>query len=399
MGGGLALTDGLTIFFVLASVNFLSRIFFDPELSGSRAWIFWLGAGLCLGLALASKYTAILLVPGLMLFVLTGGPRRRGWLLRLQPYIAVIAVVLPLLPVLVWNAENGWVSFLYQGGRAGWGDGVHLDRTIRWIGMQMLYLQPLIFVSAAAALFRGLRSGPRNQQIWFCICFAIFPLVFFPSVMFWSSHSLRGFHWGAIGWLMLFPLIGDASARLAQRKPQRANAWAAAVAGTFAVAVTLLVSHAMTGWIARASSLISPAPFTDKDPILVELFDWTDLRQALEKRYVDPERTFVAGLRWESCAKSAYALQNSYHLLCLARQNVHFTYLGDPAAFKGQDAIIVDLSWDLKRVQATLGSVFDSIEEMPPVALTYFGRRIMPLRVYRGARFHGGSSNIGNASQ
>lgn len=389
--GALALTDGLTIFFVLASATCLAQIIFEPELSTRGAWIGWLGAGLCLGLALASKYTAILLVPGFLLFILTGGPDLRRWLLRPQPYVGLLAALIPLLPVFVWNAEHGWISFLYQGGRAGWGDGMHPDRAIRWIGAQVLYLQPLIFLAAVAVLFSGLRAGPRRRKSWFCICLAIVPLVFFPSVMLWSSHSLRGFHWGAIGWVMLFPIIGAAVARLAQNRLQLVKVWSVLVAGTFAVAVALLVSHAMTGWIAKASGLIGSSVFADKDPILVEWFDWTDLRQALQKRHIDPDRTFVAGTRWESCAKSAYALQNSFRVLCLAPQNVHFAYIADPASFKGQDALIVDLSWDLKRVEAVLGSEFDSIEEVAPIALTYFGRVIMPLRVYRGIRFHGGS--------
>ncbi len=388
--GALALTDGLTIFFLLASVSCLAKIIFEPEGAPGSVWTVWLGAGLCLGLALASKYTAILLLPGCVVFLLTAGSDTRGWLLRPQPYVAILAALVPLLPVFLWNAEHGWASFLYQGGRAGWGYGLHPDRAARWIGMQIVYLQPLIFLPAFTEAFSGLRSGPQNRKTWFCVCLAVVPLVFFPTVMLWSGHSLRGFHWGAIGWVMLFPLIGDAIGRLAQHRPGLAKAWTAATAGAFALAIIVLVSHAATGWITVASRFVDAAPFHQKDPLLTELFDWTDLRHELDRRHIDPARTFVAGTRWESCAKAAYALGHSYRVLCLAPQNVHFTYLADPAAFRGQDALIVDLSLDLKGLKAIIGPEFDAIVETPPIALTFFGRRIMPLRVYRGIRFHGG---------
>ena len=103
--GALALTDGLAIFFVLASVRCLIVIFFKTPQNRQGIWLVWLLAGLLFGLALASKYTAILLVPGLLLFLVTGASARRGWLTRPEPYAAILAAAIPLLPVLIWL---GW---------------------------------------------------------------------------------------------------------------------------------------------------------------------------------------------------------------------------------------------------------------------------------------------------
>ena len=386
--GALALTDGLTILFALAAVFCLIRIFFEPEQDWLRLWQLWLAAGLFFGLALTSKYTAILLLPGLLLFLISSGPDRRRWLLRPHPYLAIAVSLLPLLPVLIWNAEHGWISFLYQGGRAGFDDGLHPMRMLRWIFAQFLYLQPWIFIALIAELWRGLKTGPASEKSWFCVCLAVTPVVFFPGVMLWSSQPLRGYHWAAIGYVMLFPLIGAAFDRLAADRPRATKRWITVAVVTFAAALVFLVSHAMTGWVGLVVARVDPAPFRQADPILTELFDWTDLPKALRDRHIDPAHYFVTGPRWEACAKAGYVLTVPYRLLCLAPDSVHFADLADPAAFRGQDAIIVDLSATFEAITAAMGSKFDRIEAEAPIPLSYFGRTMMSLKVYRGIRFH-----------
>ena len=54
---------------------------------GRTAWGWWLGAGVCAGLALCSKYSAALTIVGLIVFLLTE-PTSRRWLTRPHPYAA-----------------------------------------------------------------------------------------------------------------------------------------------------------------------------------------------------------------------------------------------------------------------------------------------------------------------
>src|SRR6516162_2517221 len=77
-----------------------------------------LAVGLMVGLALVSKYTAALLLPGLLLWFLWA-PSLRPWLLRPSPWIGLGLAFLVFLPVVLWNADHGWASFLKQGGRLG----------------------------------------------------------------------------------------------------------------------------------------------------------------------------------------------------------------------------------------------------------------------------------------
>jgi len=73
----------------------------------------WLGTGAAAGLALLSKYTAIL-VPGALFLALLLTRRGRALLLTRGPWFAVAAMLVMFLPVVIWNAQNQWVSFLFQ---------------------------------------------------------------------------------------------------------------------------------------------------------------------------------------------------------------------------------------------------------------------------------------------
>ncbi len=82
-----------------------------------RRFGWWAGTGLCAGLALFSKYTAVLPIGGAFLYLLTSRTHRH-WLGRWQPYAAVGLAALVFAPVLIWNATHGWASFAFQGDRA-----------------------------------------------------------------------------------------------------------------------------------------------------------------------------------------------------------------------------------------------------------------------------------------
>jgi len=72
------LPDGPLVYALLAlSLSLLHAL-------SSGDWRWWIGVGVCGGLALLSKYTAVLSFAGIGLYLLTH-PRDRRWLLRWEP--------------------------------------------------------------------------------------------------------------------------------------------------------------------------------------------------------------------------------------------------------------------------------------------------------------------------
>ncbi len=187
---------------LLACAYALSRVFFDDD-RNRASW--WLIAGFCAGLALLSKYHALFFLAGAGIFVLTSA-RQRFWLATPWPYAAGFLAVLLFSPVLVWNAQHQWVSFLFQSGRSG-APHLNLVAPLVLIGLQSLFLAPWIFFPLAALFLRALWRGPRQEKDWLLACLGGLPIVLFTVVAFWSSRRVLP-HWVAPGYLLLFPLLG-----------------------------------------------------------------------------------------------------------------------------------------------------------------------------------------------
>src|SRR5258708_8746253 len=76
--------------------------------SGDARW--WLAAGLFAGLALLSKFTAVMLAPAVLGFALVPDWRRR-WLFSLYPGAAALIALIVFSPVRVWNGQHDWAPF------------------------------------------------------------------------------------------------------------------------------------------------------------------------------------------------------------------------------------------------------------------------------------------------
>jgi 4-amino-4-deoxy-L-arabinose transferase-like glycosyltransferase len=157
----IATPDGISTFFwvaVLWAVAELAR-------SGNRSW--WLAAGALAGLGLLSKYTNVLLAPGLLLYLLADRERRR-WLGHWQLWAGVVLAAVAFAPVVWWNAQHDWISFRFQLSRSN----VPGERDIYsplpfilyWAALAGLMLPPAFFL-LLAALPRWVRGRARPLDL------------------------------------------------------------------------------------------------------------------------------------------------------------------------------------------------------------------------------------------
>jgi 4-amino-4-deoxy-L-arabinose transferase-like glycosyltransferase len=109
-GGFLAIPDAPATLFWVLTLWALARAL----RAGVIAW--WLAAGVAAGLATLSKYSALFLGPGVLLW-LTLSPSGRGSLRTAGPWVALCAAGALFSLNVWWNADHHWITFAKQFGR------------------------------------------------------------------------------------------------------------------------------------------------------------------------------------------------------------------------------------------------------------------------------------------
>jgi 4-amino-4-deoxy-L-arabinose transferase-like glycosyltransferase len=113
-----------------------------PPATRHPTWV-WPVLGVVVGLGILAKYTMVLFVPSLGLFLLTSAEHRvllRRWGFWVMSLTAAVCCV----PILVWNAQHGWVTVLHLLGHSGMGM-TGEERPPLWLG-------PLIYTGQQCAM-------------------------------------------------------------------------------------------------------------------------------------------------------------------------------------------------------------------------------------------------------
>jgi 4-amino-4-deoxy-L-arabinose transferase-like glycosyltransferase len=150
--------------------------------TGRSAW--WLAAGAAVGAALLSKYTALFFGPAILIW-LASVPRLRRWLVSPWPYLGGLVSLLIFSPVILWNADHHWVSFLKQMGRARI---EHFNPAFiaELIPTQVVFATPLLFILGSMGLcaLLGRKAAPPAAR-------ALVSATFWTIVAYFAWHSLH----------------------------------------------------------------------------------------------------------------------------------------------------------------------------------------------------------------
>jgi 4-amino-4-deoxy-L-arabinose transferase-like glycosyltransferase len=177
--GTLIVTPDAPLIVASAFVLFFLVKVFETE---QGAW--WLAVGVAAGFALLSKYTALFFGVSILLW-LALVPNLRRWLLTPWPYLGGLAASAVFSPVLLWNAQHGWVSLIKQLGRAR-ADDFTLRYLVEVIPVQIGLATPPVFVLGAAGLIAMAfgRGGSRPVRM-------LLGVMTWPLLVYFLWHSLH----------------------------------------------------------------------------------------------------------------------------------------------------------------------------------------------------------------
>jgi hypothetical protein len=243
---------------------------------------------------LASKYTGFLLLGGIGLWLLLL-PGARVWLRRPWPWAGLLLAFLVFSPVLLWNADHGWVSFIKQGGRTGaWQPGRAAGFLLELVGGQFGLATPLVFVLCAWGAWqvgmRAWRARDESETPTRDACALLAALTWLPALVF-LQHALgdrvQG-NWPAV----LYPAGAIAAAALPNRL------WRPAAILGFALTALVYVQ-------AATSVFDLPRQF---DPTLIRLAGWPALAAEVDTVRRDAGAGFVAADEYGIAAELAREL-------------------------------------------------------------------------------------------
>jgi hypothetical protein len=151
--------------------------------TGRGTW--WLAVGAAIGCALVSKYTALFFGAAILIWLVVV-PKQRRWLLSPWPYLGAVVAFAIFAPVILWNADHQWVSFLKQiSGRARIEDfrPVYIGELIP---TQIAFATPFIFVLGAMGLhaFARRKAGALAARV-------LINVMFWTITVYFVWHSLH----------------------------------------------------------------------------------------------------------------------------------------------------------------------------------------------------------------
>ena len=242
-------------------------IYFYLELIHRSKAGFWYLTGLAFGMALLSKYTAVLLAPCLFLHLLFSEGRR--WLRTPHPYLALLLGLLCFLPVVLWNERHDWISFVFQFRHGLTKEEPSLDHVLTYIGGQMLVAGPLLWLLGVYAALHATLTRDRRALLLASLSIPV--IAFFA----WTSYrTTAGPNWPMFVYVPFAVLLSHYG--LSSAWPWRRGLWTVGVLSSLLLSAVLTL-HARFGLLplARYAPHLAAADATN------HFYGWRELGQAL----------------------------------------------------------------------------------------------------------------------
>lgn len=241
VGATLLTIDSLAVLFWTAAMISGWRAI---RLDSTRHWV-WTGLWMALGFL--SKYTSPLQWLCWAVFFSLWKPARAQWK-RPGPYLALLVNALGTLPVLIWNAQHGWITLTHLEDRGGLDTRWHptLRYLTDFLGDEIALLNPVFFVGVVWAAIAFWRLDSRTPLMVYLFSMGA------PVFLFYLTLTLRARalpNWIAVSVVPLFCLAAlywDSRWRLGARA---VKAWLVGSVGLGLVVVVALHDTDLVGKI------------------------------------------------------------------------------------------------------------------------------------------------------
>lgn len=243
----------------------------------------WILLGLILGAAGLSKYTGVTLA--LSTFIVLYLQFKGRLFTQVGLYIAGIIAAICILPVLYWNMQNDWISFLYQLNHSAGKSEYSLVAALRMQVTQFAAFGPLIYVVGLMAMWK-LRAS-KEAKIW--LIFAL-PILILFSILSAKGRSLP--HWTELGVIFMLPLIAKVIVSSVESKLLKRTFIALA---SISLLLTLVVQVLIT---------YPKIAFDDYRHPLADLMGWKNVSSRILAQAEEGDKVFIPN--WSHASRVAW---------------------------------------------------------------------------------------------
>ena len=283
----------------------LAALALEATPGSPRATLAFAGAGLLAGAAAASKVSGALLLASLAVTYASRSARAHAR--TLPPWAGLVAGVVVVAPIAVFEARSGWPLFVHRLGDTQQAAGLSLRNAAALAGGQLAYLSPLVAVLAALAACAAWR-GRHDAVGTLLLAGSALPAGVLVPLALWSRVAEP--HWVAPALLSLVPAL----ARSTDAPSRKLVGASAALAAAFVAAVYT--------WVLVPQTLrLAPASYDARYDLANELYGWPEVLGAVRDEVAAQaspglEGVSVVGPHWVICAQLDADLRGDVRVGC-----------------------------------------------------------------------------------
>ncbi|KAB1158296.1 glycosyltransferase family 39 protein [Tenacibaculum aiptasiae] len=355
----------LLLFWTLSLLCLFKAIFENQKL-------YWVYAGIAMGLSFNSKYTALLLQFGLIAFVLFSNKYRK---LFLTPWlwISLIISVLITFPIWWWNYQHDFASFVFQSSNRT-GDISEFNLSPEYflgaICHQTLLLLPILFGIIVLFTIKYIKRAfikfkLPSSEILFLLAF------FIPT--FIGFFAISPIYWVKLNWMMPSYITGIILAGMFISKK---------------LVKYQLISSIGLHLLLSLQVLFYLVPIKSDDTWV----GWCELASKtkdIQKAYTTDTFIFADDGYKTSAALNFFMEEKVYAQNIIGLPALHFDYLGDNLSLlNNKNAIFLDSDKRFKNknmkgdIPKKLLPYFNTVTELKPIILHYNNKEVRKFWVY-----------------
>lgn len=355
----LAFNDYLLVVMVMGSGYFFMRFFADIEEGKRGQSLDLFAAAVLLGLAALAKYNGGFLGVAVAATVLVR-PQLRRLLLDWRLYAAAALAIGLQAPVLIWNMQEGFASFLYQMGDR---HGTRVFEEIRIFAMKAAAGEQLILLSAflIPTIIRFFWATQRNpfERIGKTMAIWTFWLSTIACLVA-ANLSWILFWWNIVAYVLIFPFAG--------RYTRPVLMTVHILYGTLIIAFMTV-----TYWIVPVLLLVGARPGMDTE----RNYGWPTIVAEMLEAKESYGADFLMTNRSQASSQIAWALDDP-DIVAIQSDHTAFDDWFDPGTRTGQSAIVLEHPHDMDRWQ----TFFAKITPIGQVPVEVRGTTLMTYNLY-----------------